>query len=394
MKKPKALSSIQEWISSPGNTQKIILLFVVWLALLLFFSFFVYAIGQAYKGEKASISLSGFFQSLVHYDAGWYIGIARLGYHNAAFYSDANQVYMSAAYFPLYPTLIRILSYPFFGNYEAAALAISWLALLFALFYLSKLTGIFDVGDNSFRSCLFLILFPTACFFLFPYSDSLCLLCAVASFYHARRSSWILAGIWGFFGCLLRPVGLAIFVAIALEALHQSEWRLSRMRPRMTAIFLVPMGLVAYFTYLQWRFGDFFYYLEAQDRGWSSGFRPWGLFSAIRHFVMPETFSEFARYGYLLFFLALFTFLMIFVFKRYGYPLGSYVLAYLVIFLLSSPANAPLESMNRHVLVLFPAFMLLASWGERQDFERFYIFAGTLGLAIFTTIYMLNFFSG
>jgi len=385
---------VSQRINSIRGTRKVILIFVVWVTFLLLFSFFIYAIGQSYRPETSRISGEEFFRNFIHYDAGWYITIARYGYAYSGFYRGPGLAYLSTAYWPLYPFLTRILSYPMAGNYIAAALAVSWLSMLFALIYLFKLAMIYTNEDSSFRTCLFILLFPTACFFLVPYSESLFLLCAVASFYHARRSSWILAGIWGYLACLARPVGPAIFVAIFLEALRQSGWRISQLRPRMAAVLLAPLGLVTYIAYLQWRFGDFLYFIKAQREGWQAGFHPWGLFLASKYVLMPERFVEFGRYFYLLFFLFLFAFLLAFVFKRYGYPLGFFGVICLAMSLLTSPSNALLQSMNRHVVVIFPAFMILGSWGRNRDFERLYIFAGTLGLAIFTTIYILNFFSG
>jgi hypothetical protein len=384
------LAKFHAGAKSLRGTSKIALLFIIWLAAMLFFSFFAYAVGQAYKAETVSISADGYFWSLVRFDAPWYMDIARYGYSSPHFLDHG--VYMSAAFFPLFPAAVRLLSYPLLGNYCAAALAVCWISLFFALIYLYKLAGLFHDEDASFRTCLFILLFPTACFFFFPYSEALFLLCAVASFYHARRSSWILAGGWGYLACLNRPLGLAVFAAIALEALRQARWKPSRLRPRMAAVLLAPLGIVTYFCYLWRSFGDFFYYFRAQTEGWQSGFRPWGIFSAFRHMIAPEKFTEFARYAYMLSFVLLFVILLVFVFRRYGYPLGFYGLVYLAIFLLSSPSDAPLESVNRHVVLIFPAFMILAGWARNRDFERLYLVAGTLGLAIFTMLFVLNFY--
>ena len=51
-------------------------------------------------------------------------------------------------------------------------------------------------------------------------------------------------------------------------------------------------------------------------------------------------------------------------------------------------------SMNRMVVVIFPAFMLLGEWGRKRDFERFYACAGTLGLALFTTLFVYGLWAG
>ena len=159
-------------ISSIGGIQRVILIFMVWVTFLLFFSLVMYAIGQLHKPEASSINGEEFFRSFVHYDAGWYIAIARYGYAHSGFYRGPGLAYLSTAFWPLYPFLTRILSYPMMGNYIAAALAVSWISLLFALIYLFKLAMTYNDEDSSFRTCLFILIFPTACFFLFPYTVS------------------------------------------------------------------------------------------------------------------------------------------------------------------------------------------------------------------------------
>lgn len=331
----------------------------------------------AYFANKLAIREGeDFVSSLFHFDAGWYQEIARHGYFR----------FEATAFFPLYPLLVRALSYPLLGNYQAAALAVSWISLLFALLYLFRLAASFDDDDSAFRSCMYLLLFPTAVILAVGYSESLFLLCAVASFYHARRSSWILAGTWAAAACLARPTGMAVCVAIFLEALRQSGWKPSRMRPRMAGVLLGPLGLAAFMVYLRVEFGDFLAFSKAQEGGWGRGFNPFGIFHAIGDVLSREGLIS-AEFAFLLLILA-FLVLAALAFVRYGAPLGTMSFLLILFPLLISPQSEPTMSISRMVLVIFPAFMLMGGWGRSRWFERAYLVVSTFGLAYFTICYL------
>ena len=252
---------------------KVAAAFVVWLILLLSFAYFVQVLNPGRTDPGTSMNGGVFIRSFFNFDGSWFTDIARYGYTGFSAARNWDIPYISTAFFPLYPAAIRLVSYPLFGHYYAAGLLVSWLSLLFALIYLRRLALTFredgdEDEDAGFRACLFLLLFPTAIFLASGYSESIFLLCAVASFYHARRSSWILAGVWGFLACLARPVGLAVSAAVILEALRQTGWKPRNLRPKMAAVLLAPLGLATYMVYLQWRFDDFFIFSKAEKAGW------------------------------------------------------------------------------------------------------------------------------
>ncbi len=115
-------------------------------------------------------------------DAARFLGIATAGYGR----DDA-----SAAFFPGYPLAIRAVTLlPFIGPL-GAALLVSNLSFAVALLLLYGLTRL-EFGSTSMarRSVMFLAVFPTAIFFLAPYSESLFLALSLWSFWAARRDRW------------------------------------------------------------------------------------------------------------------------------------------------------------------------------------------------------------
>ena len=127
---------------------------------------------------------------LARWDAVWYLRIADSGYTGSE---------PRAAFFPLYPLLIRALAAPAGGS-PAALLAAAYLialgAFVAALALLYRLVEL-ELGRRLARPTLLLLaLFPAAVFFGAPYSESVFLLCAVGAFYAARtgRFAWAASG--------------------------------------------------------------------------------------------------------------------------------------------------------------------------------------------------------
>ena len=112
---------------------------------------------------------------LARWDAVWYLRIADSGYGGS---------HARAAFFPLYPLLVRGLATPFGGS-EAALLAAGYLvalaAFLGALVLLHRLVSL-ELGRPLARPTLLLLaVFPAAVFFGAPYAESLFLALAVGA---------------------------------------------------------------------------------------------------------------------------------------------------------------------------------------------------------------------
>jgi hypothetical protein len=148
------------------------------------------------------------------FDALWFLRVGTLGYVDG----DG-----SAAFFPLYPLLIRILSPLLGGHPLAAALLISHAAFLGALVVFYLLTESEYDEATARRAVLYLAVFPTVFFFLAPYSESLFLLLAVSSLAAARRGRWALAGIAGALASATRSVGILLPLPLGVEAIQR--WR-------------------------------------------------------------------------------------------------------------------------------------------------------------------------
>lgn len=158
------------------------------------------------------------------FDALWYLRIATTGYsaHDG-----------SAAFFPLFPLLVRFVSAGLGGHPLAAAVLVSNLACLAALAMLYVL-GRTEVGEDRARTAVaFTAVFPTSFFLLSPYSESLFLLLSLATLWGARRRRWGVAAAAGALAALTRNLGVLLALPLAAEAVHQwvAARRGTRSRP-------------------------------------------------------------------------------------------------------------------------------------------------------------------
>src|SRR3954463_10954016 len=139
---------------------------------------------------------------LARWDSVWYLTIADSGYGGST---------ARAAFFPLYPALVRAVGTLFGGSHAAllvAAFLISLAAFVAALALLYRLTER-ELGRRPARPTLLLLaVFPAAVYFGAPYSESLFLLLAVGAFYAARTDRWASAGGGAALAPAPRPAGV------------------------------------------------------------------------------------------------------------------------------------------------------------------------------------------
>jgi hypothetical protein len=208
-------------------------------------------------------------------DALWYLRIASDGYRT----DDG-----SAAFFPLYPLVVRAVGFVTGGHWLLAAYLVSNLALLAALVLLFKLTELEHGPQRARRVVVLACLFPTSFFLFAPYTESLFLALSVGCFYLARRGRWAAAAPVGIAAALTRSPGLLLAAPLAVEALLQ--WRSGQPGRRtwplvrgLGAAAVVPLGTAAYLAYWGRYGGDWRRPFDVQKEGWGKHTTwPWETF--------------------------------------------------------------------------------------------------------------------
>lgn len=293
------------------------------------------------------------FTATQRQDALWYLRLATGGYA----IDDP-----SAAFFPLYPLLVRAIAWlPGIGPL-AAGLLVSNVAFLGALVVLHALTRL-ELGDDpdtARRAIRYLAIFPTAFFFFAPYTESLFLLLCLLAFWWARRDRWGLAATASALAALSRSVGVVLMLALAVEAVHQ--WRQGRpLLPRVSAAAATALGPLAWFTWWQVRFGAFWAPVDAQ-RNWNrDAVLPWEtVVDAVAH---AWRFRGYWLLDLLVVALAIVGVLL--ATRRIRPAYLTYAGASLLLPLLAPYPDRPLLSMPRFVAVVFPF-----AWGYAHAVDR------------------------
>jgi hypothetical protein len=244
--------------------------------------------------------------------------------------------------------------------------------------------------ETARRAVLYLAVFPFSFIYDKIYSESLFLLLTVLAVATAHREQWARAGVYGGLAALTRPNGILIAVPLACFALASRPTPREFLR-RTPALLLPPLGLALYCLYMFQLTGDPLAWLRAQQHwAYSLGYPPWEqlvrLIGRMTWYGPYDYLLTSAAAAYNVFHggVALF-FLMLtpHVFTRLGTPLGTYVLASLLVPLSS---NA-LEGLGRYCAVLFPVFMLLGRTRAERLHEAILIVSCLL-LACFAGLFV------
>jgi hypothetical protein len=320
-------------------------------------------------------------QSLVdlffRWDSGWYLSIVQNGYSYVP--GKASNV----AFFPLYPSLVKIFSFGF-ADVRITGIVLSNVALLLAMIYLFRLVKLdYQNTKIPLNSVIFALIFPASFFFSIFYAESIFLFLTVACFYYARKTRWLLSSLFGFFAALTRALGVFIFIPILIEYLAPTSFRdlkLGKIKKDILYLLLIPAGLLTYMAYLYIRFNEPLAFLKAET-AWSRVFAP-GLLT-LQSLLSYDPFYRFTFLGFIVLSILMLVFLI------YSKVRISYIVytAVELFFILSSSL---LESLPRYVSVLFPMYIGFAIMARNRFWEE------TLKMlsVIFLTLFVILFVNG
>ena len=286
------------------------------------------------------------------WDALWYMQIAQNGYH-----SGDNTV----AFFPAYPGLVHLVGGLFRADYALAALVVSVAVLVPALALLLRL-GAPLVGEGAARRAVVLtMLFPTAFFFLAPYTEALFLLVTVGAFWAMSRRHWGLAGVCGLLAGLTRAQGALLLLPMVWEWWEQRSAGERRPWPSFVAAVAPGLGLLLFTAYIRFVVGQTAAGLATQAAWGYHVVTPWQALSAsfATAKVDPVEALNLAS-------LVVFAGLTLAGARSLPLPFTLYSAANIGLILTRQMDTWPLMSVSRYVLVLFPAFLVLGKLGERR----------------------------
>jgi hypothetical protein len=275
-------------------------------------------------------------------DAIYYLGIASEGYHSAPVRLG---VYYDWVFFPLYPALVRAVSFVTLGDMAVAGVLVSNLAFGLAVLALYALSVRHVGHDAAVRSAAFVALAPGAVAFTMAYSDSLFLLLAVGAFLAAERERWPLAGLLYGLAALSRLPGVLLGVPLLILLLRSGDGRRLRSLPWLAA---GPIALVGFAAWQGVTLGDPLAFLRAQAA--------WAIPPALGNETAPARLDPLP--AMLIATLLFYTFLLVYL-RPDRIPLPHTLVA--VLALVTVIASLRLQSVARYIAVAWPFAWVLAN---------------------------------
>lgn len=198
------------------------------------------------------------------WDTMFYWHLARFGYPAA--HDDGSWVY-HAAFFPLFPTLMRGLSVVLGGlepYYAGLVLAFGLFAL--AVVYLDRLVRLDASPAFAEWTVVVLLAWPGAHFLTCVYPESLALFLAVFAVYAARTGRPVVAGLSCMLAVVTRSSGVFVCVPVLYELLRTPQGRL-RASPKLLVLLLPAVTLGLWLALNHALYDDALYFVHVQA-GW------------------------------------------------------------------------------------------------------------------------------
>jgi hypothetical protein len=287
-------------------------------------------------------SWSDVLSSWQRWDALWFQQIAQNGYH------AGDGTYRFG---PLYPILVHVFSPALGGAPVAAELVVSGLAFLTASFLMYCLARELVGPVTAALAVALLAFFPTGFLLLAPYSQGLLLALTLLTFLLARNGRSWLAGIAGFAAALTHPIGMLLFLPLAVEYVQRRRREEQPLGVGFLSAGLPLLAALLFNVYLHTAVGATHWFL------------PWTGFAKVPGTpVIPrgdpiEVINVVCLVGCLALVLAATQWLPASAVAYSGVLFG---------LLAGSEIQAPLTGMAQTALLLFPCYLVLALWLVRR----------------------------
>lgn len=323
------------------------------------------------------------------WDACWYLRIAEYGYEVGE---------PGTAFFPVYPTAIRILAPFLLGNVVLAALTVSAIGYIAAMAILHAMVSVDLDRRTAERAMLYLSVFPTAFFLFAPFTESVFLALALAALYCMRTRRYGYAVAAALLVGLTRPQGVLLGLPLAWEAFlllrsHRFAAGYRWMTVTAGAAAVAPavgFGLFVAFAELATGVSPF----DAERQHWGYGNAPpWEVLGDAWRWMLDPANAGFADIqamtGFHLVMIAIFLALFVIGLRMVPVTYSLYVFPQLLVITMGGPAT-PLQSASRFMLAMFPIFVVLGRLGRNRRFHTAWLTASLLGLGLLFVAILLN----
>jgi Glycosyltransferase family 87 len=303
--------------------------------------------------------VSGVF---TQWDGLWYMEIVRNGYPTSI---PPNITYFQlearAAFFPLFPMVVRVFDHIVPGGDTLAALSLNVILAVGGMIVVGHLARRLYDNDVAERAMVLFAVFPGSFVLSYAYAEALLILLAALCLWFLLDERWLLAGVTAALATATRPNGLALVAACAVAALiaikrHRDWWSL-------LAPALAPIGFVAFQGYLWFHTDESWAWFRVQRQAWREGtsFGGTAISNTFSFFTHPlasptDALTAVSMAALLLGLWCLWR-------KRLPLPMVAYIGVVVVLMLLPATVTAR----PRFLFTAFPLFISAAAWWPRRD---------------------------
>ena len=302
-------------------------------------------------------ALARIAEVLTSWDGKWYFELVRKSYpsHIPA-HITWDELQARAAFFPIFPDLVRWFDKVLPGGDVLAALMLNFLLGALAVYLVGQLARTVFDDRVAYRAMLLMAFFPGSFVLSFAYSEATLLVFAAGCLLCLQRRQWVWAGTLAAFGAATRPNGIALIAACAVAALlaihERREWR------SLLAPLLAPIGFVGFHLFLWRRTGEKLAWFRVQREAWAEG-TSFGL-TAIKNTLAAFTrpLSSTTDIITAVTFLAALVLVYMAWKKRLPWPMIAYTASVFVLMLAPSTVTAR----PRFLYTAFPLLISAAAW--------------------------------
>jgi hypothetical protein len=248
------------------------------------FAVFMYLLDSAGDFRKKNPRFGGgehVWDVLASWDGWWYQQIAEHGYDPALEPVPGAKGLItlegnSAAFFPLYPALMRLVSECTGLGLYGAGMTVSVIASFVAalgVYVVAKRLGGHRAGLVA--AGLWAV-WPGSGTEWSGYSESLYTALAAWACHAVMSRRWLTAGLLTCAAGLCRPTAVALVAALAVAVALSLRRREDGVRRPLAAVAIAPLGLFGYLAWVNYRMGDINGYSKLQDGAWAHKF-DWGV---------------------------------------------------------------------------------------------------------------------
>jgi hypothetical protein len=299
---------------------------------------------------------------LTSWDGRWYLEIVRGGYpegipDNITY----EQLEARAAFFPVYPWLVRVVDFVLPGGDTFAALLTNFLLGAVSVVLVGVLARrLFSVAVAA-RSMTLYAVFPGSYVLSFAYAEATFIVLAALCLLFLVEERWLLAGLAAAVGTGTRPNGVALVAACAVAALlairRRRDWA------ALVSLALAPLGFVGFQLYVDAQTGERGAWFRVQREAWSEGtsFGATAVVNTFRFVTSPLSSPADALTALTL--IAMFAMLWCLWKRHLPLPLVAFVAVVIALMLIPETVTAR----PRFLFTAFPLFIAVGAWWPEPD---------------------------